>query len=97
MTSVERRGADEKAAVNPACPKGVMQWQHGHYLHLTNGSLATEPFGVDGRQLMSDPCNSDHGLYTHYRQPEMFNVRPKIAEYSNGRLTDILCRRDTKF
>ncbi|KAF2835228.1 hypothetical protein M501DRAFT_999256 [Patellaria atrata CBS 101060] len=58
--------------VNPACPKGVMQWQHGTYEKLVNGSLSLSPISVDGRQLTSDPCNYDRGIYLRYSQPEIF-------------------------
>lgn len=58
--------------VNPACPSGIMQWQHGQYQVLTNGSITTQPFGVDGRQLVSDPCNQKHSIFTRYNQSELF-------------------------
>lgn len=58
---------------NPACPKGIMQWQHGSYQKHSNGSLTLWPIEVDGRQLYSDPCKSKHGQYTRYNQSELFN------------------------
>ena len=39
-----------------------------------NGSLSLTPFGVDGRQLLSDPCNNDNAIYTRYNQSELFKV-----------------------
>jgi hypothetical protein len=52
-----------------------MQWQHGKYQILANGSLITQPFEVDGRQLLSQPCEYDHAIYTRYNQSELFEVR----------------------
>lgn len=60
---------------NPACPGGIMQWQHGSWVLNPNGSLTLTPIAVDGRQLMSEPCNSKHGIYTRYNQSEFFKVR----------------------
>ena len=48
-----------------------MQWQHGTYSLPGNGSLILQPFGVDGRQLMSTPCSYDESVYTRYDQPEL--------------------------
>ena len=51
-----------------------MQWQHGTYVKNANGSLSLTPYGVDGRQLLSDPCNNKNGIYTRYNQSELFKV-----------------------
>jgi len=58
--------------VNPNCPRAIMQWQHGTFERLNNGSLVLTPIGVDGRQLMSDPCNMDSSIYSRYNQSELF-------------------------
>lgn len=52
-----------------------MQWQHGKYQKNANGSLTLTPFAVDGRQLVSDPCEYDKSLYTRFRQTELMKVR----------------------
>lgn len=52
-----------------------MQFQHGKYQNFDNGSLVLTPFGVDGRQLISDPCKSATAVYTRYTQQELFQVR----------------------
>lgn len=52
-----------------------MQYQHGKYQKFDNGSLVLTPFGVDGRQLISDPCKSATAVYTRYIQQELFQVR----------------------
>lgn len=57
---------------DPLCPQGIVQWQHGTYAKNTNGSLTLTPFGVDGRQLLSDPCSSNNALFTRYNQIELF-------------------------
>lgn len=56
-----------------------MQFQHGNYQNSDNGSLVLTPFGVDGRQLISDPCNSATAVYTRYIQQELFQVRSSCS------------------
>lgn len=51
-----------------------MQFQHGKFEKTENASLILTPFGVDGRQLLSDPCNSASSTYTRYVQKETFKV-----------------------
>ena len=51
-----------------------MQWQHGSYVAHDNGSLSLTPIAVDGRQLMSVPCNSSHATYTRYNQTEFIEM-----------------------
>jgi len=50
-----------------------MQWQHGTYSVLPDGSLILEPFTSDGRQLISDPCeNPKNSEYFRYNQTEIY-------------------------
>jgi hypothetical protein len=49
-----------------------MQFQHGTATENPDGSLTLAPFAVDGRQLLSMPCNSSYGIYTRYNQSELF-------------------------
>ncbi|KAH7070973.1 chaperone for protein-folding within the ER, fungal-domain-containing protein [Paraphoma chrysanthemicola] len=58
--------------VSPKCPKGIIQWQHGSYEKLANGSLILKPIKVDGRQLYSDPCQYKNAIYTRYNTTERF-------------------------
>ena len=51
-----------------------MQFQHGTFTQAANGSLTLTPYGVDGRQLLSDPCNYQNSVYTRYNQTEFFEV-----------------------
>ncbi|GAB1194323.1 protein rot1 [Aspergillus pseudonomiae] len=60
--------------VDPSCPKGIMQWQHGKFVLNSDGSLELTPIASDGRQLLSDPCSSSVATYTRYNQTETFNV-----------------------
>lgn len=60
--------------VNPACPAAIMQWQHGSFVKNADGSLSLTPIEIDGRQLMSEPCNAEHAIYTRYNQTELFEV-----------------------
>ena len=59
---------------NPACPSGIMQWQHGNWVMNANNSLTLTPIAVDGRQLLSTPCDFDNSIYTRYNQSELFYV-----------------------
>lgn len=56
----------------PKCPKGIIQWQHGSFQKLDNGSLVLDPIKVDGRQLYSDPCSFKNAIYTRYNTSELF-------------------------
>ena len=55
-----------------------MQWQHGSYTKNANGSLSLEPIAVDGRQLLSSPCEFSHAVFTRYHQPELIKVRQSL-------------------
>ncbi|KAJ5169222.1 Protein r.t1.c1 [Penicillium canariense] len=57
---------------DPSCPSGVMQWQHGSYVMLANGSLTLTPIAVDGRQLLSEPCRQGVSSYTRFNNTEKF-------------------------
>ncbi|KIV86904.1 hypothetical protein PV11_02485 [Exophiala sideris] len=57
---------------SPKCPSAVMQWQHGTYSLPGNGSIVLTPFGVDGRQLTSSPCEYSNAIYIRYTQSELF-------------------------
>jgi hypothetical protein len=59
---------------NPACPGAIMQWQHGSYVIGSDGSLTMTPIAVDGRQLLSQPCQNSHSIYTRYNTTEKMKV-----------------------
>ncbi|SCV03905.1 LAME_0H14180g1_1 [Lachancea meyersii CBS 8951] len=58
---------------DPKCPVAVLIYQHGTYDLQDNGTLTLNPIEVDGRQLLSDPCN-DNGtsVYSRYNQTEVY-------------------------
>ncbi|CAD6568854.1 MAG: Reversal of tor2 lethality [Alectoria sarmentosa] len=71
---------------DPSCPQGIIQWQHGTYAKNANGSLTLTPFGVDGRQLLSDPCNNNNAVFTRYNQIELFkDYEVAVDGYSKAR------------
>jgi hypothetical protein len=62
-----------------------MQWQHGSYEKLANGSLSLKPIKVDGRQLYSDPCLYKNAVYTRYNASETFKVR--LSPHTHAAMT----------
>ncbi|KZM21052.1 Reversal of tor2 lethality [Ascochyta rabiei] len=56
----------------PKCPKGIIQWQHGKFQKLADGSLKLSPIKVDGRQMDSNPCLYKNSIYTRYNISETF-------------------------
>ncbi|PSN69193.1 hypothetical protein BS50DRAFT_489869 [Corynespora cassiicola Philippines] len=67
---------------SPKCPQGIIQWQHGSFKKLDNGSLTLEPIKVDGRQLLSDPCTYKNSIYTRYNASELFDVSQPNPTYA---------------
>lgn len=66
-----------RAIANPAeptCPSAIMQWQHGSWVMNANGSLSLTPIAVDGRQLLSSPCDDSNSIYMRYNQTEYLQV-----------------------
>lgn len=57
-----------------------MQWQHGSWVMNTTGSLILTPIAVDGRQLLSSPCQYKNSVYTRYNQSEVMAVSISIPE-----------------
>ena len=77
-------------ATDPACPQGIMQWQHGSYVKSSNGSITLTPIAVDGRQLLSDPCNNANAVFTRYKQPEFFKSYQVLTDpYSKAQRLNI--------
>lgn len=73
-------------ARNHSCPAAVLLYQHGTYKQGTNSSLTLTPFSVDGRQLLSQPCD-DNGVssYTRYTQAEAFKGYSVYIDPYHGR------------
>ncbi|SCU78273.1 LANO_0A02586g1_1 [Lachancea nothofagi CBS 11611] len=58
---------------DPGCPLAVIIYQHGKYDIQDNGTLTLTPFAVDGRQLLSQPCEDDGvSVYSRYNQTEVY-------------------------
>lgn len=58
---------------DPSCPSAALTFQHGTYTLNENGSLTLDPIAVDGRQLVSDPCNDKNiSAYNRYNQQTLF-------------------------
>ncbi|KAK6462848.1 chaperone for protein-folding within the ER, fungal-domain-containing protein [Scheffersomyces coipomensis] len=74
-------------AQNHSCPVASVTYQHGTYEILSNGSVVLTPIAVDGRQLLSDPCNgpADESTYTRYVQPTWFRDYQVYVDSYNGR------------
>ncbi|MCJ1370687.1 Reversal of tor2 lethality [Loxospora ochrophaea] len=61
-----------------------MQFQHGTFQIGSNGSLTLNPYSVDGRQLLSQPCEFQNSILTRYNQTEFFQrYDPYIDPYHN--------------
>ncbi|KAH3687960.1 hypothetical protein WICPIJ_001057 [Wickerhamomyces pijperi] len=73
-------------AKNHSCATAVLIYQHGTYVKADNGSLTLTPIVVDGRQLLSDPCN-DGGIstYSRYNQTEFFKDHTVMVDPYYGR------------
>ncbi|GME84893.1 unnamed protein product [Ambrosiozyma monospora] len=61
---------------NHSCATAVLIFQHGTYtMDDDSGKLTMDPFEVDGRQLLSDPCNDDGvSMYSRYSQQMIFKT-----------------------
>lgn len=71
---------------NHSCATAVLIFQHGTYEKADNGSLTLTPFAVDGRQLLSDPCN-DGGvsIYSRYNQTSFYKAHSVMVDPYYGR------------
>lgn len=70
------------------CPTALLIYQHGTYEILNNGSVVLTPIAVDGRQLVSDPCNEGNSsVYSRYVQPTLFRTFQVYLDNYAGRLT----------
>lgn len=58
-------------ATDPTCITGVMNWVHGTYELLGNGSIVMTPFG-DGYQQIQDPCAAVSDWIEAYNDTELY-------------------------
>jgi len=56
----------------PTCIVGVVQWQHGTYETLANGSIVLNPFYTDGRQQVQDMCAAQSNIIQQFNQTTLF-------------------------
>ncbi|KAG8994357.1 Reversal of tor2 lethality [Tulasnella sp. JGI-2019a] len=56
----------------PTCIVGVVQWQHGTYQTLANGSMILNPFASDGRQQVQDMCAAQSNIIRQFNQTTLF-------------------------
>ena len=59
-------------ATDPHCITGVVTFQHGKYQLLSNGSIILNPFAVDGRQQVQDPCAAVSNQLTQWNVTVLF-------------------------
>ncbi|KAG8214836.1 chaperone for protein-folding within the ER, fungal-domain-containing protein [Butyriboletus roseoflavus] len=55
----------------PNCITGVMNWCHGTYDLVSNGSIVLHPFG-DGYQQIQDPCAPVSNFIENYNDTELY-------------------------
>ena len=55
----------------PTCITGVLNWVHGNYQLLDNGSIICTPFG-DGYQQIQDPCAAQSNFVENYNDTELY-------------------------
>lgn len=72
------------AAKQPDCPSAILIYQHGKY-EIKGDKLVLHPFKVDGRQLVSDPCNETTSQYLRYNQTETFKKFDVVVDDYHGR------------
>ncbi|KIM29432.1 hypothetical protein M408DRAFT_328704 [Serendipita vermifera MAFF 305830] len=57
---------------DPRCIVGVVQFQHGKYELLANGSIVLDPFAPDGRQQIQNPCAAQSNILRQFNQTTLF-------------------------
>lgn len=71
---------------NHSCATAVLIFQHGTYVKKSNGTLILTPFVVDGRQLLSQPCDDDGiSIYSRYNQTEVFKAYQVYVDPYHGK------------
>jgi hypothetical protein len=58
-------------ATTPTCITGVVNWVHGHYQLMPNGSIVMTPNG-DGYQQIQDPCGAVSNFVENYNLTELY-------------------------
>jgi len=58
----------------PNCITGVLQWQHGMYQALANGSIVMNPISSDGRQQVQDTCSPVSNIIQQFNHTVLMNT-----------------------
>ncbi|KAI0369426.1 hypothetical protein BV20DRAFT_1078744 [Pilatotrama ljubarskyi] len=67
----------------PQCITGVLNWHHGKFQALDNGSLVLTPFG-DGYQQIQDPCAAETNFIENYNETELYNSWQLFHDVNDG-------------
>jgi len=67
----------------PSCITGVINWVHGTYTLLTNGSIVMTPFG-DGYQQIQDPCGANSNFIQNYNETELYTAWAFVQDPVDG-------------
>ncbi|KAI0350180.1 hypothetical protein OH77DRAFT_1431328 [Trametes cingulata] len=67
----------------PQCITGVLNWHHGTFQMLPNGSLVLTPFG-DGYQQIQDPCAAETNFIENYNDTELYNSWQLFHDINDG-------------
>jgi hypothetical protein len=57
---------------DPRCITAVLQFQHGKYSLLNNGSIVLQPWSQDGRQQVQNPCAAESNVLRQFNQTTLF-------------------------
>lgn len=68
---------------HPRCITGVLNWVHGTYEFLPNGSLVLEPMG-DGYQQIQANCAAQSNFVEFYNQSELYITWNVVQDPSLG-------------
>ncbi|KAI0070364.1 hypothetical protein K474DRAFT_1670155 [Panus rudis PR-1116 ss-1] len=68
---------------DPHCITGVVNWHHGKYELVDNGSIILHPFG-DGYQQIQDPCAAISNFIEDYNNTEMLSHWQIFSDINDG-------------
>ncbi|KAI0662131.1 chaperone for protein-folding within the ER, fungal-domain-containing protein [Cubamyces menziesii] len=67
----------------PQCITGVLNWHHGQYQLLDNGSIVLIPNG-DGYQQIQDPCAAETNFIQNYNDTELYDHWQIVQDQDAG-------------
>lgn len=67
----------------PQCITGVLNWHHGTYQLLDNGSIVLTPNG-DGYQQIQDPCAAETNFIENYNDTELYDHWQIVQDQNAG-------------